>query len=109
MAVDLGLNGRSGLDRALCTDYDVVVLDRDLPGIHGDEVCRRMLEAGCRARVLMLTAAGTIDDLVGGLELGARDYLAKPFAFPVLCARMRALYRRDPPHPPAATRTDQLA
>ena len=101
MAVDVVLDGVSGLDHALCTDYDVVVLDRDLPGIHGDEVCRHMLESGCRARVLMLTAAGTMDDLVDGLELGADDYLPKPFDFPVLVARIGALYRRAHPAPPA--------
>jgi DNA-binding response OmpR family regulator len=108
MAVDVALDGPSGLDRALWTDYDVVVLDRDLPGIHGDEVCRRMLESGCRARVLMLTAAGTIDDLVGGLELGADDYLSKPFDFPVLVARIGALYRRSQPALPPVLRHDDL-
>ena len=108
MAVDVALDGTSGLDRVLCTDYDVVVLDRDLPGIHGDEVCRRMVECGCRARVLMLTAAGTIDDLVGGLELGADDYLPKPFDFPVLVARIGALYRRAQPALPPVLRHDDL-
>ena len=108
MAVDVALDGASGLDRVLCTDYDVVVLDRDLPRIHGDEVCRRMLESGCRARVLMLTAAGTIDDLVGGLELGADDYLAKPFDFPVLVARIGALYRRAQPALPPVLRHGDL-
>ena len=96
MAVDVAFDGTTGLPRALETDYDVVVLDRDLPGVHGDEICRRMVESGCRARVLMLTAAGTMDDLVDGLELGADDYLAKPFDFPVLVARIGALYRRAP-------------
>ncbi len=108
MAVDVALDGASGLDRVLCTDYDVVVLDRDLPRIHGDEVCRRMLESGCRARVLMLTAAGAIDDLVGGLELGADDYLAKPFDFPVLVARIGALYRRAQPALPPVLRHGDL-
>ncbi len=97
MAVDVTSDGASGLLRALGTDYDVIVLDRDLPGVHGDEICRRMVAAGCRARVLMLTAAGTMDDLVDGLELGADDYLPKPFDFPVLVARIGALYRRAQP------------
>ena len=108
MAVDVALDGASGLDRVLCTDYDVVVLDRDLPRIHGDEVCRRMVESGCRARVLMLTAAGGIEDLVGGLELGADDYLAKPFDFPVLVARIGALYRRAQPALPPVLRHGDL-
>ncbi len=101
MAVDVAFDGTSGLDHVLCTDYDVVVLDRDLPGIHGDEVCRRMLERGCRARVLMLTAAGTIDDLVGGLELGADDYLSKPFDFPVLVGAHRRAVPKGAAGPPA--------
>ncbi|HWD55504.1 MAG TPA: response regulator transcription factor [Acidimicrobiales bacterium] len=107
MAVDLAHDGASGLQRALDTDYDVIVLDRDLPGVHGDEVCRRMVDARCRARVLMLTAAGTMDDLVDGLELGADDYLPKPFDFPVLVARIGALYRRaQPALPPVLRRGD---
>jgi DNA-binding response OmpR family regulator len=97
MTVDIALDGEAGLDRALHTDYDVIVLDRDLPGVHGDEVCRRLVDAGRRSRVLMLTAAGTMDDLVDGLELGADDYLPKPFHFPVLVARIGALYRRSQP------------
>jgi DNA-binding response OmpR family regulator len=97
MAVDVAFDGTTGLPRALETDYDVVVLDRDLPGVHGDEICRRVVESGCRARVLMLTAAGTMDDLVDGFELGADDYLPKPFDFPVLVARIGALYRRAQP------------
>jgi DNA-binding response OmpR family regulator len=108
MVVDVVLDGVSGLDHALCTDYDVVVLDRDLPGVHGDEICRHMLESGCRARVLMLTAAGTMDDLVDGLELGADDYLPKPFDFPVLVARIGALYRRAHPALPPVLRHDDL-
>jgi DNA-binding response OmpR family regulator len=97
MAVDVALDGAAGLQRALETDYDVIVLDRDLPAVHGDEICRRMVESGHRARVLMLTAAGTMDELVDGLELGADDYLPKPFDFPVLVARIGALYRRAQP------------
>ena len=97
LAVDVALDGRSGLERALVTDYDVIVLDRDLPGLHGDDVCAGLVEAGCRSRVLMLTAAGTIEDRVDGLDLGADDYLPKPFAFAELVARIRALLRRAQP------------
>jgi DNA-binding response OmpR family regulator len=108
MAVDVASDGTTGLERALETDYDVVVLDRDLPGVHGDEICRRMVESRCRARVLMLTAAGTMDDLVDGLKLGADDYLAKPFDFPVLVARIGALYRRAQPALPPVLRHDDV-
>jgi DNA-binding response OmpR family regulator len=97
MAVDVALDGRAGLHRALVYDYDVIVLDRDLPGLHGDDVCRKVVAEECRARVLMLTAAGTTGDLVDGLGLGADDYLAKPFDFPVLVARIVALTRRAQP------------
>jgi DNA-binding response OmpR family regulator len=108
MAVDVAGDGTTGLVRALDTDYDVVVLDRDLPGVHGDEICRRMVESDCRSRVLMLTAAGTMDDLVDGLELGADDYLPKPFDFPVLVARIGALYRRAQPALPPVLRHDDV-
>ena len=108
MAVDVASDGASGLQRALDTDYDVIVLDRDLPGVHGDDVCRRMVESECRSRVLMLTAAGTMDDLVDGLELGADDYLPKPFDFPVLVARIGALYRRAQPAVPPVLRHDDV-
>jgi DNA-binding response OmpR family regulator len=108
MAVDVAFEGASGLDRALDTDYDVVVLDRDLPGVHGDDVCRRLVEWGMRSRLLMLTAAGTMDDLVDGLELGADDYLPKPFDFPVLIARIGALYRRAQPAIPPVLRHDDV-
>jgi DNA-binding response OmpR family regulator len=94
MAVDVALDGESGVQRAALDSYDVVVLDRDLPGMHGDDVCRTLVAEGCRARVLMLTAAGTIEDRVDGLTLGADDYLPKPFAFAELVARIRALARR---------------
>lgn len=77
MAVDIASDGPSGLERALNNDYDVVVLDRDLPGLHGDEVCVQLMEAGRRSRVLMLTAAADADDLVEGLNLGADDYLSR--------------------------------
>ncbi|MEU9104394.1 response regulator transcription factor [Streptomyces xanthophaeus] len=96
MAVDVVHDGQSALDRLAVHDYDAVVLDRDLPEVHGDEVCRRLqiLDPGCR--ILMLTAAGRLGDKVEGLSLGADDYLAKPFDFPELVARLRALYRRSP-------------
>jgi DNA-binding response OmpR family regulator len=108
MTVDIALDGEAGLDRALHTDYDVIVLDRDLPLVHGDEVCRGLVEAGRRSRVLMLTAAGTMDELVDGLELGADDYLAKPFHFPELVARIGALYRRAQPAIPPVLRHDDI-
>ena len=94
MAVDVEYNGATALDRATEVDYDVVVLDRDLPGLHGDEVCRRLMEKPLRTRVLMLTAAATLDDKVEGLTIGADDYLPKPFDYPELVARIRALGRR---------------
>jgi DNA-binding response OmpR family regulator len=97
MAVDIANDGAAGLDRALFTDYDVIVLDRDLPGRHGDEVCAELVKAGCRSRVLMLTASATVEDRVGGLSLGADDYLPKPFAFAEFVARLRALMRRNQP------------
>lgn len=108
MIVDIALDGAVGLDRALHTDYDVIVLDRDLPLVHGDEVCRRLVDAGRRSRVLMLTAAGAMDELVDGLELGADDYLPKPFHFPVLVARIGALYRRAQPAIPPVLRHDDI-
>lgn len=94
MAVDVAYDGTAALDRAAEAEYDVVVLDRDLPGVHGDEVCRRLMAGPGRTRVLMLTAAGTVAERVEGLTLGADDYLAKPFAYPELVARIRALGRR---------------
>jgi DNA-binding response OmpR family regulator len=107
MAVDVSLDGRSGLQRALLNDYDVIVLDRDLPGLHGDEVCAEIVARGARSRVLMLTAAGTIDDRVDGLGRGADDYLPKPFAFAELLARVGALARRSQPAlPPVLVRGD---
>lgn len=108
MAVDLAFDGEDGLDRALVNDYDVIVLDRDLPRLHGDRVCAALVEAGRPSRVLMLTAATTIDDRVGGLELGADDYLPKPFAFAELVARIRALARRINPALPPVIRHDDL-
>ena len=97
MAVDLAFDGRSALVNAGVYGYDVIVLDRDLPELHGDEVCRALLERGCDARVLMLTASTTVADRVEGLGLGADDYLPKPFAFAELIARVRALARRAQP------------
>jgi DNA-binding response OmpR family regulator len=97
LAVDVVLDGRTGLEQALVTGYDVVVLDRDLPGLHGDDVCAGLIAAQSRSRVLMLTAAATIEDRVDGLGLGADDYLPKPFAFAELVARIRALLRRAQP------------
>jgi DNA-binding response OmpR family regulator len=108
MAVDVALDGPSGLARAVDNDYDVIVLDRDLPGIHGDKICAELVEAGSRSRVLMLTAAATSDDLVDGLGLGADDYLPKPFDFPVLVARIGALARRAHPAVPPALRHGDL-
>jgi DNA-binding response OmpR family regulator len=101
MAVDVAFDGREALARTTLTSYDVVVLDRDLPGVHGDDVCRQLVAGGNASRVLMLTAAGRVEDRVDGFELGADDYLPKPFAFRELIARIRALCRRSgPPLPP---------
>lgn len=104
MAVDVALDGASGLGRALVNDYEVVVLDRDLPGLHGDEVCTRLVAAGARSRVLMLTGASGNDELIDGLGLGADDYMAKPFDFAVLVARIVALARRAQPSIPPLLR-----
>jgi DNA-binding response OmpR family regulator len=107
MAVDVVLDGDAALQRAVVTDYDVIVLDRDLPGTHGDRVCRRLVDQGARARVLMLTASGGIEERVAGLSLGADDYLPKPFAFTELVARIRALARRaQPALPPVMSHGD---
>src|SRR5579859_1654745 len=107
MAVDVVLGGDEALERLEVTRYDVVVLDRDLPGTHGDEVCRQIVAGGAGSRVLMLTAAGTVADRVDGLGLGADDYLPKPFDFAELVARVRALARRSaPPTPPVLAAGD---
>ena len=95
MAVDVVLDGNAALDHLAFTRYDVVVLDRDLPGTHGDEVCRRLVAQRSQSRVLMLTAASTVKERVDGLGLGADDYLPKPFDFAELVARIRALGRRS--------------
>ncbi|MGI5147601.1 response regulator transcription factor [Plantactinospora sp. CA-294935] len=94
-AVDVAYDGGAALERVGVHDYDVVVLDRDLPVVHGDEVCRAIVRHGSPVRVLMLTAAAEIDDRVTGLALGADDYLPKPFAFRELAARVAALGRRS--------------
>jgi DNA-binding response OmpR family regulator len=95
MAVDVSYDGANALSHVAINRYDVVVLDRDLPGVHGDQVCRAIVSQHSQARVLMLTAASTIADRVDGLELGADDYLPKPFEFAELVARVRALGRRS--------------
>jgi DNA-binding response OmpR family regulator len=105
MAVDVVYDGAAAWERASVNDYDVVVLDRDLPRLSGDEVCRRIVAAGGPTRVLMLTAASDVRDRVSGLTLGADDYLGKPFAFVELVARVRALGRRAvAPVPPVLER-----
>jgi DNA-binding response OmpR family regulator len=95
MAVDVVLDGADALESVAVTRYDVVVLDRDLPGAHGDDVCRQIVASRSGSRVLMLTAASTVSDRVDGLGLGADDYLPKPFDFAELVARIRALGRRS--------------
>jgi DNA-binding response OmpR family regulator len=100
MAVDLAPDGADALLKARVVRYDVLVLDRDLPGLHGDEVCRTVRGERPDTGILMLTAAGTLEDVVEGLSLGADDYLAKPFRFAELVARIRALGRRSIPSRP---------
>ncbi len=107
MAVDVVFDGLAATERMAVVRYDVIVLDRDLPGIHGDDVCREVVARGTATKILMLTAAGDLVDRVGGLTLGADDYLAKPFAFAELVARVRALARRtQAPVPPLLTKGD---
>jgi DNA-binding response OmpR family regulator len=107
MAVDLAFDGGDALAHVMVNRYDVDVLDRDLPGVHGDQVCKALVGAGSETRVLMLTAASTLRERVEGLDLGADDYLPKPFDFPELVARVRALGRRvAAPVPPTLTRED---
>jgi DNA-binding response OmpR family regulator len=107
MAVDVAHDGESALAKARLVPYDVVVLDRHLPVLHGDEVCRRLVADGATTRILMLTAADSTDELVGGLDLGADDYLAKPVMLAELGARLRALARRTAsPAPSVLTRGD---
>jgi DNA-binding response OmpR family regulator len=107
MAVDVAYDGGSALDKARLNPYDVLVLDRDLPVVHGDDVCRALRDEEPDSRVLMLTGAAGIDDLVDGLSLGADDYMPKPFEFAELVARIRALARRtNPASPPALIAAD---
>ncbi len=110
MAVDIAHDGASALVKARVVPYDVVVLDRDLPELHGDEVCRRLSENDEReTKVLMLTAADSLDDVVDGLTLGADDYLPKPFEWKELVARIRALARRAGRARPAILHCGDLA
>ena len=94
IAADLAFDGHAALEAVAVNEYDVVVLDRDIPGPNGDEVCRQIVAQGLGCRVLMLTAAGDLDDKVTGFELGADDYLTKPFELRELVVRLRALVRR---------------
>ncbi|MFF3763418.1 response regulator transcription factor [Streptomyces sp. NPDC001922] len=100
LAVDVAYDGAAALDRLGVNEYDVLVLDRDLPRVHGDEVCRAVVAEGYGTRILMLTVAGDVGDRIAGLSLGADDYLPKPFAFGELVARVRALGRRARPATP---------
>ena len=109
MAVDVVLDGDDALEHLAVTRYDVVVLDRDLPGVHGDEVCRQIVAGPSGSRVLMLTAASTVKQRVEGLGLGADDYLPKPFDFAELVARVRALARRSTPALPPALEHGDLS
>ena len=104
MACDVAYDGALAIEKALMNPYDVVVLDRDLPKVHGDAVCAALANSPASARILMLTAAAAVDDRVEGLNLGADDYLSKPFAFAELVARVRALSRRSPASPPVLVR-----
>jgi DNA-binding response OmpR family regulator len=108
MAVDITHDGASALIKARVVPYDVVVLDRDLPEMHGDEVCRRLSDGDRETKVLMLTAADEPDDIVDGLTLGADDYLPKPFEWRELVARIRALARRAGRARPAVLRRGDL-
>ncbi|GAB1514125.1 response regulator transcription factor [Actinophytocola sp. KF-1] len=108
MAVDVALDGDEGHEKSSVTRYDVVVLDRDLPGMSGDELCREIVASGALTRVIMLTASGSVADRVEGLSIGADDYLAKPFAFDELVARVRALARRSTPVTPPVLRAGDV-
>jgi two-component system, OmpR family, response regulator VanR len=108
MAVDVAGDGESALFKGRSIDYDVIVLDRDLPALHGDEVCSTLRGERPELKILMLTASGEIDDVVDGLSLGADDYLAKPFAFAELVARVRSLGRRSGPARPAVLRAGEI-
>src|SRR5690242_15300646 len=106
IAADVAYDGPAGLEKAQLNSYDVVILDRDLPQLHGDAVCTVLAGSHSAARILMLTAAVTVGDRVQGLNLGADDYVGKPFAFGELLARVRALSRRAPAAAPLLTRGD---
>ncbi len=108
MAVDLARDGESALAKARVVRYDVLVLDRDLPGVHGDEVCRTVRGERPETGILMLTAAGALEDVIEGLSLGADDYLPKPFRFAELVARIHALARRALPSRPPVLRHGTL-
>ncbi|APU13627.1 MULTISPECIES: response regulator transcription factor [Actinoalloteichus] len=109
MSVDLAYDGTTALEKLSADCYDVVVLDRDLPGTHGDEVCRQLVEYGGLTRVLMLTALADVPDRIAGLRLGADDYLGKPFDFDELVARLHALGRRSRPAVPPVLRRHGIA
>src|SRR5215469_102147 len=102
MAVDVAYDGATAMEVTAFNRYDVIVLDRDLPREHGDAVCTQLVAGPATARILMLTDAADVEDRVDGLNLGADDYLGKPFAFAELVARVRALARRSPSAPPVA-------
>jgi DNA-binding response OmpR family regulator len=108
LAVDVVLDGADALEHLAVTGYDVVVLDRDLPGVPGDEVCRQIMAGDAGTRVLMLTAAGSVADRIEGLDLGADDYLPKPFDLGELVARVRALGRRRAPALPPVLERDGI-
>src|SRR5258707_216146 len=108
MAVDVAYDGPTGQDKATVNAYDVIVLDRDLPRLHGDVLCQQTVVSPSTSRILMLTAAAAVEDRVEGLNLGADDYLAKPFDFSELVARVRALARPSPSAPPVLARGDLI-
>jgi len=106
IGADVAYDGAVAIEKALMIAYDVIILDRDLPRVHGDAVCATLAATASEARILLLTAASTVSDRVDGLNLGADDYLTKPFAFSELVARVRALARRAPAAPPVTVRGD---
>ncbi len=108
LAVDVAIDGDEAVEKTAVTAYDVVVLDRDLPRIHGDDVCKHLVDSEGTERILMLTASGQLDERVEGLRLGADDYLSKPFAMKELVARIRALGRRSAPAVPPVLRHRDL-
>jgi DNA-binding response OmpR family regulator len=108
MAVDLAPDGEQALSKSRIVRYDVLVLDRDLPGVHGDDVCRMVRDERPETGILMLTAAGSLEDVIDGLSLGADDYLSKPFRFAELVARVHALARRATPSRPPVLKRGEL-